>query len=576
MVLEVDSKFAGRYILKKQLGRGGFSEVWLAQDSMSGLYVAVKIYAPYGGLDANDASVFGDEFSLVFNINHTNLLKPTYYDSFEGSPYLILPFCSNGSATKLMGKIDERTLVNLIHDVAAGLAYLHSQEPPVIHQDIKPDNILINDHGDFVITDFGISTKIRSTLRKSASNKNFTSGTIAYMGAERFSAHPMPVKASDIWSLGATAFELAEGYPPFGEIGGGMQKNGAEIPEMTANISQEVKDLIRACLAQEPWSRPTAAKLVEWTNAIRRGEPEPENLLPNRPQAGTPQGQNRRNQKPQDQEPEKKGILSKWWFWAAAGAAVVALLLVLLLPGKKTAPVDEEEVIAEKPEPKPKRQPKAKPEPVLAVTYIETKPERTMDVINDTIKGVEQPNKKKDTIHRADTIRRSYGYVVKQAYDGLADCNGKEAAAACIAQLEKLASQNAYPAATADAYARLAYIYSRKPSADKIGEYIKSSFSKYLKDWESFKDVVEPDPTKAHDYAIKAIEKDKNCYKAYFELMLDYWLGDNVHNPNNRGACATDKDEEAKYREQGLKAASDAKDALYRQLFEARDKYVKK
>ena len=73
----------------------------------------------------------------------------------------------------------------MLHDVAEGLAYLHAKTPPVIHQDIKPDNILINDENRYMITDFGISTKIRSTLRKSVNQAENSGGTMAYMGPER-------------------------------------------------------------------------------------------------------------------------------------------------------------------------------------------------------------------------------------------------------------------------------------------------------------------------------------------------------------------------------------------------------
>ncbi len=274
MVLQEGAVFAERYRLLKLLGRGGFSEVWLAEDTMSRLQVAIKIYAPYGGLDDDGAQLFSNEFALVFNINHTNLLKPTHFDSYERSPYLILPFCSKGSTDSLVGCTNEETAWDILHDVSAGLACLHSQEPPIIHQDIKPDNILINDHGDYLITDFGISTKIRSTLRRSVAERESTSsgGTYAYMGPERFSRQPAPVKASDIWSLGAMIFELLEGRPPFDNLGGAMQKNGADIPEIQAPVSKTLKQAVYACLAPQPWDRPTAETVYSWARSIKEGK----------------------------------------------------------------------------------------------------------------------------------------------------------------------------------------------------------------------------------------------------------------------------------------------------------------
>ena len=175
-----------------------------------------------------------------------------------------MAYCPSGSCVKRVGKMTEAELWKLIHDVAAGLAYLHEKD--VIHQDIKPDNILVDTEGNYLITDFGISTRARSTLRKSVIGGNTSGGTTAYMGPERFSRQPAPTKASDIWSFGAMAFELLEGVTPFGEIGGGMQKGGAEIPFINAPVSDALKYTIFKMLSKETWDRPTAATLVEWAN----------------------------------------------------------------------------------------------------------------------------------------------------------------------------------------------------------------------------------------------------------------------------------------------------------------------
>ncbi|MCK9303405.1 MAG: serine/threonine-protein kinase [Bacteroidales bacterium] len=264
--LQEDQLFANRYRLLKRLGSGAFSEVWKAEDVEAGnLVVAIKIYAPDKGMDEDGVKIFSQEFAIVFNVSHQNLLRPNYFDKNNGSPFLVLPFCENGSALKLIGNNPtEEEVVRFLHDVSAGLAYLHKQNPPIIHQDIKPDNILIDINGDYKLTDFGISTRIRSTLRRSVGNAH-SAGTMAYMAPERFGEHNQPVKASDIWSLGATVYEIMCEDAPFGELGGVSLKSGAEIPEVKGNYSPELKQLVENCLAKDPWNRPTAEEIRKKT-----------------------------------------------------------------------------------------------------------------------------------------------------------------------------------------------------------------------------------------------------------------------------------------------------------------------
>jgi len=253
-----------RYQLICLLGQGGYSEVWLAEDKQAGLTIVIKVYAPGKGLDDDGVKVFSKEFSMVFNLNHPNLLRPTHYDVFERMPYLIMPYCEHGSSSKLAGRIDEHTAWKFLHEVASGLAYLHAQEQPVIHQDIKPDNILIDSNDSFLITDFGISSKARSTLRQSMQSGTSGAGTMAYMAPERFSKDNLPIKASDVWALGASLFELMTGEPPFGEHGGLLLKGGAEIPNIPSEEwSPKLKEMVYRCLQKEAWDRPTAQTISE-------------------------------------------------------------------------------------------------------------------------------------------------------------------------------------------------------------------------------------------------------------------------------------------------------------------------
>ena len=124
MRLQENTLFHNRYRLIKLLGRGGFSEVWLAEDEKANkIKIALKVYAPGTGLDEDGARLFTQEFSLVFNVNHSNLLKPTHFDIYEQMPYLVMPFCNNGSSIKLIAKISEKEVWQFLHDISSGLAY---------------------------------------------------------------------------------------------------------------------------------------------------------------------------------------------------------------------------------------------------------------------------------------------------------------------------------------------------------------------------------------------------------------------------------------------------------------------
>ena len=269
--MEGNKLFHDRYFLERLLGRGNFSEVWLAKDTKTDIPVALKIYAPATGLDDQGLNVFAREFSLVVNANHKNLLKPLYYDSFERKPYLVLPFCKKGSILKDVGKFTEKQAWHLLRDVASGLAWLHGMNPPVIHQDIKPDNVMVAENGDFMITDFGVSTHLKSTLRKSMSSAFSSAGTIAYMAPERFGKDNTPIMANDIYSLGATTFEMLTGDTPFGDDGGLVQKKGAEIPDLKGDFFEQLKKVIAKCLKTNPWERPTAEQLEKYAETALNG-----------------------------------------------------------------------------------------------------------------------------------------------------------------------------------------------------------------------------------------------------------------------------------------------------------------
>lgn len=260
----------GRYVLKEYKGRGTFGQVWLAYDRAKDENVAIKFYV---ALDHKGREEFIQEYRIAAGLEHPNLLVTKDFGVWQDYPWLTMKFCDSGSAGDMVGTLrptseDERTIWRFIHDVAAGLAYLHHVKPePIVHQDIKPDNVLIASDGTFLITDFGISKRIRNTMSKQ-STRALKAGAPAYMGPERFSANPEPILASDVWSLGASIYELAEGELPFSGMGGVMMTQGAEIPLLGAGWSKNLNDIMRWCLEKETWDRARADQVAEIAKAV--------------------------------------------------------------------------------------------------------------------------------------------------------------------------------------------------------------------------------------------------------------------------------------------------------------------
>ena len=260
----------GRYVLKESIGRGTFGQVWLAHDRAKDEDVAIKFYV---ALDNKGREEFIQEYRIAAGLEHPNLLVTKDFGVWQDHPWLTMRFCDSGSAGDIVGKLrptlkDELTIWRFIHDVAAGLAYLHHVKPePIVHQDIKPDNVLIASDGTFLITDFGISKRIRNTISKQ-STRALKAGAPAYMGPERFSDNPEPVFASDVWSLGVSIYELAEGELPFSGMGGMMMNKGVEIPMLSSGWSEKLNDIMRWCLEKETWDRARADQVAEIAKAV--------------------------------------------------------------------------------------------------------------------------------------------------------------------------------------------------------------------------------------------------------------------------------------------------------------------
>lgn len=296
-LLGTEQLFDSHYKLLRPLSTdGATADVWLAidtntidteydeknytihnKDDESGMLVAIKIYRPKNALDIDGEQRFRDEYKIVYECRHENLLQPTSFAIYKDIPYLVLPYCKNGSSEQLIGKKQsEEEIWKFVSDVASGLAKLHSNQPQIIHQDIKPANILIDNNRNYAITDFGISSKTNGMHGNYYDDEN--SGTFAYMAPERFNENLTPVPESDIWAFGATLCEILTGKVPFGEEGGKSQNDNSPMPPLPS-LPSSIRNLIHACLQKDPKKRPTAQQILQAARAKKYPIKSKKNLV---------------------------------------------------------------------------------------------------------------------------------------------------------------------------------------------------------------------------------------------------------------------------------------------------------
>jgi tetratricopeptide (TPR) repeat protein len=265
--MEQNTIFANRYRLEHKIGMGGFSEVWRAVDQMADdAVIAVKIYAPERGMDEHGLKQFRREYAVVLNLNHSNLLTARHFDVWEGRPYLVMPLIEGGSLYDKLekeGSFDEMKAAELMRQISNGLDYLHRNE--IMHQDIKPDNVLIGADDTYLLMDFGISARMRSTLRKQTGAAKAM--TVAYAPPERFSANPKMVPGGDIFSLGVLVYEMISGDVPWMGTGGASLQTGAAVPELPDTFSAGFRAWVGSMMSPDPSARPSAAEIFKAATA---------------------------------------------------------------------------------------------------------------------------------------------------------------------------------------------------------------------------------------------------------------------------------------------------------------------
>ncbi|HEX6638174.1 MAG TPA: protein kinase [Steroidobacteraceae bacterium] len=201
---QAGTKLCGRFVLIEKLGAGGHGEVWRARDELRDTEVALKILYPQLMQSESAWEVLMREFTLTARLSHPGVLR--VYEPVRTPDAVVLPmvYAAGGDLRQLRGASYTRILPVLI-DVAAALEHAHSRR--IVHRDIKPSNILLDAAGRPLLADFGAG----------ASEGDTSSGP----PGSPFSASPQQLAneaarpSDDIYGLGALAYELLSGYPPF-------------------------------------------------------------------------------------------------------------------------------------------------------------------------------------------------------------------------------------------------------------------------------------------------------------------------------------------------------------------------
>jgi serine/threonine protein kinase/Flp pilus assembly protein TadD len=272
----LQAALAGRYVIARQLGRGGMAWVYLAEDVRHRRKVAVKVLDPELGA-ALGGSRFLREIEIAAGLNHPHILP--LHDSGEatGLLYYVMPYVEG---TTLRMRLDAESqlpveeALRIAREVADALDYAHGAG--VIHRDIKPENILLS-RGHALVADFGIARAVREAAGDTLTATGLAVGTPAYMSPEQATAERQLDGRSDLYSLACVVYEMLGGSPPFGGTSAQAVIAGhvaATIPSLRAvrdGIPESVERALVKALAKVPADR--FATVREFVQALEAPAP---------------------------------------------------------------------------------------------------------------------------------------------------------------------------------------------------------------------------------------------------------------------------------------------------------------
>ncbi len=252
---------ADRYLIERELGRGGMATVYLAQDQKHHRPVAVKVLHPDLAA-ALGGGRFLQEIEIAARLQHPHILTLIDSGEADGFLYYVMPFVDGESLRTRLTREHELPLpdvLRILRDVADALAEAHAHG--VVHRDIKPDNVLLRGH-HAVVTDFGVAKAVsEATGRQQVTTAGVALGTPAYMAPEQAAADPATDHRADIYALGVLAYEMLAGQPPFigttaqAVLSAHMTQAPEPITRHRTVVPAPLAELIMRCLEKKPADR---------------------------------------------------------------------------------------------------------------------------------------------------------------------------------------------------------------------------------------------------------------------------------------------------------------------------------
>ena len=254
----IGTVLSGRYRLEAKLGSGGMSTVYLARDETLDRPVAVKVMHREMSEQEDQLARFRQEARAVAKLSHPNVVSVIDAGEDGGHPYIVFEYVQGETLKQRVarvGALDPQEAIAYAIEVARGLTVAHSRQ--MVHSDIKPQNILIDDEGRAKLTDFGISRQLEQDGMTATGR---VLGTTDYVAPEQAMGKAVDPR-SDIYSLGVVLYEMLVGQVPFkadSQVGVAMKHVNEELPDVQSRrpeVSAAVALVVERATTKDPARR---------------------------------------------------------------------------------------------------------------------------------------------------------------------------------------------------------------------------------------------------------------------------------------------------------------------------------